>query len=150
TKITFISRTQPADLDNWLQAGSDPAHEAICNAELIITTTTSPQPVIDDAEVRNDAVVVAVGSHSPDARELPRALLARAQVIMEEEAAAFREAGDIIQAANEGNLDKESLVSFADVVRGQVALLRTARVVLRLPAMPGEDLVAAEALAARI
>lgn len=150
TKITFISRTQPADLDNWLQAGSEAAHEAFCNAELIITTTTSPQPVIDDAEVRNDAVVVAVGSHSPDARELPGALLARAQVIMEEEAAAFREAGDIIQAVNKGNLDKEALVSFADVVRGEVELHRSAPVVFKFTGMPWEDLVLAEAIAARI
>src|SRR5699024_5803499 len=61
TKITFISRTQPADLDNWLQAGSDPAHEAICNAELIISTThTTPDEVIEDEEGRNDDVVVAV------------------------------------------------------------------------------------------
>lgn len=148
-KITFISRTQPADLDNWLQAGSDAAHEVICNAELIITTTTSPQPVIDDADVRNDAVVVAVGSHSPDARELPGELLARAQVIMEEEAAAFREAGDIIQAVNEGNLDKESLVSFAEVVRGEVELHRSAPVVFKFTGMPWEDLVLAEAISAR-
>jgi ornithine cyclodeaminase len=150
TKITFISRTQPADLDNWLQAGSDAAHEAICNAELIITTTTSAQPVIDNADVRNDAVVVAVGSHSPDARELPGTLLARAQVIMEEEAAAFREAGDIIQAVDEGNLDKESLVSFAEVVRGEVELHRNAPVVFKFTGMPWEDLVLAEAIASRI
>lgn len=149
TKITFISRTQPTDLDNWLQAGSAAAREAICNAELIITTTTSPQPVLDDADVRNDAVVVAVGSHSADARELPGELLARAQVIMEEEAAAFREAGDIIQAVNEGNLGKESLVSFAEVVRGEVELHRSAPVVFKFTGMPWEDLVLAEVISAR-
>lgn len=150
TNITFISRTQPSDLDNWLAGSSDDAREAIRNAELIITATTSPQPVIEDADVRDDAVVVAVGSHSPDARELPGALLARAQVIMEEEAAAFREAGDIIQAVDEGNLDKESLVSFAEVVRGEVELDRNAPVVFKFTGMPWEDLVLAEAIYAQI
>ncbi|PQM75375.1 ornithine cyclodeaminase family protein [Corynebacterium sp. J010B-136] len=150
TNITFISRTQPADLDNWLAGGSDDARKAIREAELIITTTTSPQPVIEDADVRDDAVVVAVGSHSPDARELPGTLLARAQVIMEEEAAAFREAGDIIQAVDEGNLDKESLVSFAEVVRGEVELHRNAPVVFKFTGMPWEDLVLAEAISAQL
>ncbi|AMJ44094.1 ornithine cyclodeaminase family protein [Corynebacterium stationis] len=150
TNINFISRTQPDDLDNWLQAGSDAAHEAIRNAELIITTTTSPQPVIEDTDVRDDAVIVAVGSHSPDARELPGALLARAQVIMEEEAAAFREAGDIIQAVDEGNLDKDSIATFAQVVRSEVQLHRNTPVVFKFTGMPWEDLALAEAIAAQI
>src|SRR5699024_1676043 len=84
---TFISRSAPDDLDNSVPMGSDGAREATRNAELILTTTTSPQPVLDDADVRDDAIIVAVGSHSPEARELPGALMARAHVIMEEEGA---------------------------------------------------------------
>ena len=149
-KITFISRTQPNDLKNWLRVGDDDARAAIRDAELIITTTTSSEPVIEDSDVRDDAVVVAVGSHSPDARELPGALMARAQVIMEEEGAASREAGDIIQAINEGNLDKASLVSFSDVARGEAKLHRDAPVVFKFTGMPWEDLVLAEAIHANI
>ncbi|WP_240940882.1 ornithine cyclodeaminase family protein [Corynebacterium ammoniagenes] len=147
--FTFISRTQPDDLDNWQQAGSDGAREATRNAELILTTTTSPQPVLDDADVRDDAIIVAVGSHSPEARELPGALMARAHVIMEEEGAAFREAGDIVMAVDEGNLAKDSLVSFADVVRGDASVGRDKPVVFKFTGMPWEDLVLAEAILAR-
>ena len=106
--------------------------------------------MIEDSDVPDDAVVVAVGSHSPDARELPGALMARAQVIMEEEGAASREAGDIIQAINEGNLDKASLVSFSDVARGEAKLHRDAPVVFKFTGMPWEDLVLAEAIHANI
>src|SRR5699024_12681086 len=35
TTFTFISRTQPDDLDNWEHVGSDGAREATRNAELI-------------------------------------------------------------------------------------------------------------------
>src|SRR5699024_5428665 len=94
TTFTFISRTQPDDLDNLEQGRCDVVREPSRKAELILTTTTSPQPLLDDADVRDDAIIVAVGSHSPEARELPGALMACAHVIMEEEGAAFREAGD--------------------------------------------------------
>lgn len=147
TDITFISRTQPDDLDNWVAAGSEDASTALKQAELILTTTTSPQPVIDNADVSDNAIIVAVGSHTPDARELPGALMARAQVIMEEEGAAFREAGDIVLAVDEGSLDKDSILTFAEVVRGDAQLNRESPVVFKFTGMPWEDLVLAEAIA---
>ena len=147
TNITFISRTQPDDLNNWVEAGSEDATNAVKNAELILTTTTSMQPVINNEDVRNDAIIVAVGSHTPDARELPGELMARAQVIMEEEGAAFREAGDIVLAVDEGSLDKDSILTFAEVVRGDAQLNRESPVVFKFTGMPWEDLILAEAIA---
>lgn len=147
TSITFISRHQPDDVENWVEAGSEDASKAIQNAELILTTTTSTQPVIENTDVRDNAIIVAVGSHSPDARELPADLMARAQVIMEEEGAAFREAGDIVLAVDEGFVDKDSLLSFAEVVRGDVQVNRKSPVVFKFTGMPWEDLVLAEAIA---
>lgn len=147
TNITFISRTQPDDLNNWVEAGSADAAKAVKNAELILTTTTSTQPVINNEDVRDDAIIVAVGSHTPDARELPGDLMTRAQVIMEEEGAAFREAGDIVLAVDEGSLDKDSILTFADVVRGDAQLNRESPVVFKFTGMPWEDLVLAEAIA---
>lgn len=147
TNITFISRTQPEDLNNWVEAGSENAANAVKNAELILTTTTSTQPVINNEDVRDDAIIVAVGSHTPDARELPGELMARAQVIMEEEGAAFREAGDIVLAVDEGSLDKDSILTFAEVVRGDAQLNRESPVVFKFTGMPWEDLVLAEAIA---
>ena len=147
TNITFISRTQPDALNNWVEAGSEDSANAVKNAELILTTTTSTQPVINNEDVRDDAIIVAVGSHTPDARELPGALMARAQVIMEEEGAAFREAGDIVLAVDEGSLDKDSILTFAEVVRGDAQLNRESPVVFKFTGMPWEDLVLAEAIA---
>lgn len=147
TNISFISRTQPDDLSDWVEAGSEDATNAVKNAELILTTTTSTQPVINNEDVRDDAIIVAVGSHTPDARELPGELMARAQVIMEEEGAAFREAGDIVLAVDEGSLDKDSILTFADVVRGDAQLNRESPVVFKFTGMPWEDLVLAEAIA---
>lgn len=148
TNITFVSRTQPDDLNNWVEAGSEDAASAVNNAELILTTTTSTQPVINNEDVRDDAIIVAVGSHTIDARELPGELMARAQVIMEEEGAAFREAGDIVLAVDEGSLDRDSILTFAEVVRGDAQLNRESPVIFKFTGMPWEDLVLAEAITA--
>lgn len=146
-EVTFLSRSQPEDLEPWAPAGTEHADKVLRGAELIITTTTAAQPVLDDTAVRDDAVVVAVGSHSPSARELPGALLGRSQVIIEDPETCFREAGDVIQAMDEGALERERLVTFRDVVRGEVRLDRTRPVVFKFTGMPWEDLVLAEAVA---
>ena len=56
-------------------------------------------------------------------------------------------AGDVIQAVDEGALERERLVTFRDVVRGEVRLDRTRPVVFKFTGMPWEDLVLAEAVA---
>jgi ornithine cyclodeaminase len=54
--------------------------------------------VFDSGLLRDDVVVVAVGSHEPDARELDGRLLGRASVVVEDVATALREAGDVVLA----------------------------------------------------
>jgi hypothetical protein len=48
-----------------------------------------------------DVVVVAVGSHEPDAREVDAPLLGRATVVVEDVGTALREAGDVVLAIAE-------------------------------------------------
>jgi ornithine cyclodeaminase/alanine dehydrogenase-like protein (mu-crystallin family) len=52
-----------------------------------------PSPLFDSSLLRDDTVVVAVGSHEPDARELDAALLGRATVVVGDVATAPHEAG---------------------------------------------------------
>ena len=60
--------------------------------------TSARSPVFDSTLLRDDAVVVAVGSHESDAREFDAPLLGRATVIVEDVATALREAGDVVLA----------------------------------------------------
>jgi ornithine cyclodeaminase/alanine dehydrogenase-like protein (mu-crystallin family) len=43
-------------------------------------------------------IVIAVGSHEPDRREVDTPLVSRAQVIAEDRETALRECGDIVMA----------------------------------------------------
>src|SRR6185503_10683009 len=100
--------------------GSSEAESALRSADVVVCATSARAPVFDSARLRDDAVVIAVGSHEPDARELDAALLGRATVIVEDTAVALREAGDVILAIADGAIDRPDLVSMRDVVIGAV------------------------------
>lgn len=66
--------------------------------DVVCCCTTARTPLFDGARVAAHAVVVAIGSHEPGARELDEGLMRRAQVVVESRASAFREAGDVLLA----------------------------------------------------
>ena len=103
---------------------------AVAEADLVDYATTARSPVFEQA-VRDDALLIAVGSHEPDARELPGDVVARAQVVAEDEGTALREAGDAAIPGSERRLDPASLLSLRSVVQGDVAVDRSRLRVLK-------------------
>lgn len=100
-----------------LSARSGEATE-VGDADVVICTTSAAEPLFDGALVPDTACVVAMGSHEPEFRELDSTLMGRAQVVVEDRATAMREAGDVIQAVNDGSLAEDTLVDLVDVVTG--------------------------------
>ena len=129
-----------------VRSDSPPPTEELGRAGLVICATTAREPLFDSTLLRDDVVVIAVGSHEPEARELDSALLGRAQVIIEDTATALRESGDVILAIADGALTAEDLISLADVCCGRVALRADRPVVFKSSGMSWEDLVIAEAV----
>ncbi|KAB1645300.1 ornithine cyclodeaminase family protein [Gulosibacter chungangensis] len=137
----------PGPFQSILCSGSAEALEATAAANLIICTTTARSPLFDGALVRDDAVVIAVGSHVPDARELDGGLLGRANVVVESIDVALRECGDVVMAIAENALEARSLIPMREVVTGQVKLAADKPLVFKSAGMPWQDLVIAEAAA---
>lgn len=75
----------------------DDAAVATADAALIVTATTSPEPVFPDA-VPADVFVSAVGSFTPQAAEVPASLVSRATLYVDDLASARVEAGDFLRA----------------------------------------------------
>ena len=146
--VTTVVR-DPGRVDARLapvRAGTGVVEAALARADLVICATTARTPLFDSAVLGGDAIVVAVGSHEPDARELDAGLMGRAQVVVEDVATALREAGDVVLAAADGTLDPASLIPMEDVVRGGASLSADQPIVVKTTGMSWEDLVIAEAV----
>jgi ornithine cyclodeaminase/alanine dehydrogenase-like protein (mu-crystallin family) len=119
--------------------------DSVRDAQLIVCATTARHPLFDGTLVPDDSCTVAVGSHEPAARELPSALVARAQLVVEDREVALREAGDLIIPLAEGLIDAGSLVPIRDLVTGAVSVDHTRPRVFKSSGMSWEDLsIAAE------
>ena len=128
--------------------GSAEADTALRAADVVVCATSARTPLFDSTVLRDDVVVMAVGSHEPDARELDAALVARSTVVVEDVATALREAGDVVMAIADGHLTADRLVAMRDVVTGAVVPPRDRPLVFKSVGMAWEDLVVAEAVAA--
>jgi ornithine cyclodeaminase/alanine dehydrogenase-like protein (mu-crystallin family) len=129
-----------------LALGSPDADETLRAADVVVCATSARTPLFDSALLRDDVVVIAVGSHEPDARELDAALLARATVIVEELDTALREAGDVVLAIADDALDPERLLAMGQVVAGAVDVPADRPLVFKSVGMSWQDLVIAEAV----
>jgi ornithine cyclodeaminase len=119
----------------------------VSESDVLVCATTSREPVFDSALLPDSAVVVAVGSHEPEARELDTALLARGWVAVESRAVARREAGDVIVAERETGRDLVA-ADLGELVRGEVVPDESRPRVLKTVGEAWEDLTAAALMVA--
>lgn len=124
--------------------GSPHADDVLRAADVIVCATTARTPLFDADVVADAAVVVAIGSHEPDAREVPAALCARATVVVEDVSTALREAGDVVLAVHEGALQRQDLVPMRDVVTGHTSPDPNRPLLFKSVGMSWQDLAIAE------
>jgi thiomorpholine-carboxylate dehydrogenase len=72
--------------------------EAVSEADVVVTVTSSAEPVLRGEWLKPDAYVNAVGAVGRDRRELDEEVMLLAQVVVESREAALRESGDLILA----------------------------------------------------
>ena len=147
--VTYLVRDPARTRLDAVRLGSPPAARALRSAHVIVCATSARSPVFNSALVRNDAVVIAVGSHEPDARELDAPLLGRATVVVEDIATALREAGDVVLAIAEGTLTPHDLVPMSHVLTGAITVPTDRPLVFKSVGMSWQDLAVAAAVAAR-
>lgn len=115
----------------------------VAEADVVVCATTARTPLFDGTLLPAGAVVVAVGSHEPDAREVDDAVVGRSTVVVEARSAALREAGEVVQAVAAGVLDPSTVVGLAEVVRGTTVVEPGRPVLFTSVGMAWEDLVVA-------
>jgi len=96
------------------------AEMAVRGADIVVTCTTSHNPVIEADWVEPHAVVAAIGSNFRNRAELPPELVERAQtVVVDQLGAAQLESGDLIQAHEAGKFEWSQAVELSAVVAGR-------------------------------
>lgn len=145
-RVSYLVREPSRTPLDAVRLGSAAADEALAMADVVVCATSARTPVFDSGLLSADAVVIAVGSHQPDARELDAALLGRATVVVEDIATALREAGDVVLAIAEGALRAADLVPMRDTVTGSRLPAPCRPLVFKSVGMAWQDLVIAEAV----
>ena len=101
-----------------VRAIRDPA-AALDGAGLVVTATTSTRPVFDARWLGPGAHVNAVGSYRPDMQEIDADVVRRARVVVDQRAAAWAEAGDLIVPLEAGLIGKEAVdAELGEIVNG--------------------------------
>lgn len=125
--------------------------EAVAEADVVVTCTAATAPLFDGTLVPEHATVVAMGSHTTDARETDDALARRATVAVESRDSAAREAGDVTLAIDSGALAGiEDTVTLAELVAGTARRREGAPALFVTTGMPWQDLVVASAVAREV
>ncbi|GAB3700041.1 ornithine cyclodeaminase family protein [Mariniluteicoccus flavus] len=95
------------------------AEEAVRGASLIVTATTSVEPVLEADWVAPGATVISVGSFAADRHELDQALVSRAAaVVVDDLETALEHAGPVVRAVAEGTLRREDIADLGAVLTG--------------------------------
>lgn len=99
---------------------ADSAAAAVGDADVVCTATNARQPVLEAADLRPGTHVSAVGSFTPQMRELPVDLFAQAgRVYVDQREAALEEAGEVIDALEAGALAAGDLIELGAVLTGE-------------------------------
>jgi len=78
--------------------------DAVAQADIVCTATTSGTPVFRDEDLRPGTHVNAIGCYHPHRHEVPPETVSRAKVVVDQLEAAKEEAGDIVIAVERGLL----------------------------------------------
>ena len=88
-------------------------------SDVIVTATTSETPVFDGKLVKSGSHVNAIGSASPDAREVDTSLVKRSRLVVDSRAQALETYGDIIIPMREAVIRGSGILELGDVLIGK-------------------------------
>ena len=89
----------------------DSNEEAVRDADVVVTATSSQQPVVERNWFSAGTHINAIGTHSAQSREIDTATMAAARIFTDRRESLLNEAGDYVLAAQEGAVTPESVVA---------------------------------------
>jgi alanine dehydrogenase len=97
------------------------SHRDSAEQDIVVTVTTSKDPVLRGEWLKDGALVCAVGANEPQARELDNVVLERAVLVCcDSLEQAKLESGDLIEPVERGVLDWLEVHELQEVVAGEL------------------------------
>jgi ornithine cyclodeaminase len=96
------------------------SEEAIQQADIICTATTSISPVFDDSKLKPGVHISAIGSYTPEMQEIPSETMRRAHIVVDSLSATLAETGDLVIPIRAGLIKTEDI----DTELGEILLGR--------------------------
>ena len=104
-----------------LQIADSPA-QALAEADIVCTATTSNMPVFADADLKPGTHISAIGSYTPEMQEVPSETVARALVVVDSRSATLAESGDLLKPMQAGLFGEEHVsTELGEIVLGRKA-----------------------------
>ncbi len=91
--------------------------EAVKDADIICTATTSMRPVFSGSDVRPGTHINAIGAYTPQMQELDETTIRASKVVIDSRSGALVEAGDLIIALQKGSIKETDI--YAEI--GEIA-----------------------------
>jgi ornithine cyclodeaminase len=83
--------------------------EAVRGADVVVTATSSLEPVLKREWISPGAHINAIGTHSPNSREIDSATMAAARIFVDRRESALNESGDYLLAAKEDVIGPDNI-----------------------------------------
>ena len=110
---------QTAERYAWDASAAATVEDALREADVVVTTTTAREPIVEHAWLAPGTHVNAVGSSIPVTRELDGATMAAARIVVDARESALNESGDVLLAMREGALAEDvALAELGEVLSG--------------------------------
>jgi ornithine cyclodeaminase/alanine dehydrogenase-like protein (mu-crystallin family) len=122
-EVVAFCRSEQRLAEFCREVGAEPgeSHRDPAGADIVVTITTSRDPVLRGEWLRPGALVCAAGANRPQARELDNAVLERAAfVCCDSLDDAKIESGDLIEPVEQGVLDWLEVHELQEVVAGEL------------------------------
>jgi ornithine cyclodeaminase/alanine dehydrogenase-like protein (mu-crystallin family) len=122
-RVVAYCRTPERLAEFCQETGAEPgeSHRDPASCDVVVTVTTSRDPVLRGEWLRDGTLVCAVGANYPSARELDNVVLERAAfVCCDSREQARLESGDLIEPVEAGVLDWLEVHELQEVVAGEL------------------------------
>ncbi len=127
-KDTIVFGRNDAKLDQYknemvqkgfLVSTTKDINELASQCNLIVTTTTSKQPLISRKQVQKGTHITAVGSDTPSKQELDQVILGEADLVVADSISQCLERGEIFHAFQKGILQEHDIVELGNIISGK-------------------------------